>query len=62
MTGRPWGDAVRCWARTLDSWTSAELTHAIDALLVADIALKESRVSSDEQTLVTLILSICTPR
>ncbi len=62
MTGRPWGDAVRCWAKALDSWTSAELTRAIDALLVADVALKESRVSSDEQTLVTLILSMCTPR
>ena len=62
MTGRPWGDAVRCWARTLDSWTSADLAHAIDALLTADVALKESRVSSDEQTLVTLLLSICSPR
>jgi DNA polymerase-3 subunit delta len=62
MTGRPWGDAMRSWARTLDSWTSDELSHAIEALLMADVALKESRVSSDEQTLVTLILSICTPR
>ena len=62
MTGRPWGDAVRCWTGALDSWTSSELAHAIDALLVADVALKESRVSSDEQTLVTLILSICSPR
>ena len=62
MTGRPWGDAVRCWAQALDSWTSADLDHAIDALLMADVALKESRVSSDEQTLVTLILSICNPR
>jgi DNA polymerase-3 subunit delta len=62
MTGRPWGEAIRCWAGVLDSWTSDELAHAIDALLMADVALKESRVSSDEQTLVTLILSICTPR
>ena len=62
MTGRPWGDAIRCWAGALDSWTSIELAHAIDALLVADVALKESRVSSDEQTLVTLVLSICSPR
>ena len=62
MTGRPWGDAVRCWARALDSWTSNDLAHSIDALLMADVALKESRVSSDEQTLVTLILSICSPR
>ena len=62
MTGRPWGDAVRSWARVLDSWSRDDLSHAIDALLLADVALKESRVSSDEQTLITLILSICTPR
>jgi DNA polymerase III subunit delta len=62
MTGRPWGDAIRCWGRALDSWTSEELSHAVDALLMADVALKESRVSSDEQTLVTLILSICRSR
>ena len=62
MTGRPWGDAVRCWGRALDSWSGEDLAHAVDALLVADIALKESRVSSDEQTLVTLILSICSSR
>jgi DNA polymerase-3 subunit delta len=62
MTGRPWGEAIRCWTGVLDAWTSSELTHAIDALLIADIALKESRVSSDEQILVTLILSICSPR
>jgi len=62
MTGRPWGEAIRCWAQALDSWTSGELTRALDALLTADVALKESRVSSDEQTLVTLILSMCSPR
>src|SRR5687768_555439 len=62
MTGRPWGEAIQCWSRALDAWTSTELSVALDALLTADIALKESRVSSDEQTLVTLILSMCSPR
>jgi DNA polymerase-3 subunit delta len=62
MTGRPWGEATQCWSRALDGWTSAELSAALDALLTADVALKETRVSSDEQTLVTLILSMCSPR
>ena len=62
MTGRPWGEAIRSWMQALDSWTSPELTSALDALLTADVALKESRVSSDEQTLVTLILSMSSPR
>ena len=62
MTGRPWGEAIRSWMQALDSWTSKELAVALDALLTADVALKESRVSSDEQTLVTLILSMCSRR
>lgn len=62
MTGRPWGEAIRSWMQALDSWSSRELECALQALLVADVALKESRVSSDEQTLVTLILSMCSPR
>jgi DNA polymerase-3 subunit delta len=62
MTGRPWGDAVSQWARTLDFWTGDELDHALAALLDADVALKESRVSSDDQVLMTLILSMCRPR
>jgi DNA polymerase-3 subunit delta len=62
MTSRPWGEAVRAWSRALDEWTIGELDRALEALLVADIALKESRVSSDEQILSTLILTMCGPR
>ena len=62
MTGRPWGEAVISWGRALGAWTSADLKHALDALLTADTALKESRVSSDEQVLSTLFLSMCRPR
>ena len=62
MTGRPWGDAVRSWGHALEVSTSSELECALDALLIADVALKESRVSSEEQTLVTLILSMCSRR
>ncbi len=59
LTGRPWGEAVSAWNRALPGWSSAELEVAIDALLAADFALKESRLSSDEQMLASLVLTIC---
>jgi DNA polymerase-3 subunit delta len=36
-----------------------ELDRALQVVLEADVALKESRVSSDEQLLATVILSLC---
>ena len=59
LTGRPWGEAVSAWSRAVSGWTSVELEAAIDALLAADFALKESRLSSDEQMLASLVLTIC---
>jgi len=59
FTGRSWGDAVRCWSRALDKWTAADLDAALAMLLDCDAALKESRVSSDEQLLQSLILTLC---
>ena len=59
FTGRSWGDAVKAWTRAVERWTTADLERALDRLLVADAALKESRLSSDEQLLATLILSLC---
>jgi DNA polymerase-3 subunit delta len=61
VTGRPWGEAVSAWSRAVSSWTSAELEAALDALLAADFALKESRLSSDEQTIASLVLTLCGP-
>jgi DNA polymerase-3 subunit delta len=58
-TGRPWGSAAGSWTRAADRWTRDALDRALDALLDADIALKESRVSSDEQLLASVILSLC---
>ena len=60
-TGRSWGEAVRAWAKALDAWTQAELDDALAVLLATDAALKESRVSSDEQLLQSLILKLCAP-
>ncbi|HEX6966610.1 MAG TPA: DNA polymerase III subunit delta [Gemmatimonadaceae bacterium] len=59
-TGRAWGEAVKAWARAVDRWDAASLDAALAALLAADIALKETRVSSDEQILTTLVLALCT--
>jgi DNA polymerase III subunit delta len=61
-TGRAWGEAVSSWSRAASNWTSQELEAAIDALLAADFALKESRVSSDEQIIASLVLTLCGAR
>jgi DNA polymerase-3 subunit delta len=57
--GRPWGEAVTAWTRNTDRWTAAELDIALTALLAADVALKDTRLSSDEQMLTTLVLTLC---
>lgn len=59
FTGRPWGSATAVWARAADRWNSESLDLALDSLIEADVALKESRVSSDEQLLATVVLSLC---
>ena len=58
-TGRPWGEAVSAWSRAVPAWRQPELDGAIDALLAADYALKESRLSSDEQIIASLVLTLC---
>ena len=58
-TGRSWGEAVRAWTRALEAWSAADLDAALAALLATDVALKESRVSSDEQLLESLVLTLC---
>ena len=59
FTGRPWGSATGVWARAADRWSRESLDRALDSLLEADVALKESRVSSEEQLLATVVLSLC---
>jgi DNA polymerase-3 subunit delta len=60
--GRKWGDAVACWQRATQRWTVPEAERALSALLAADTAAKETRVSSDEQLLMSLVLAFCTER
>lgn len=57
--GRPWGEAVTAWTKYADQWTAASLDSALTALLSADEALKETRLSSDEQLLRSLVLALC---
>ena len=55
----PWGEAATAWTRAVDQWSPAQLDRALAALLAADCALKESKVSSDEQVLATVVLELC---
>jgi len=40
-------------------WSTESLDRALKALLESDIALKETKFSSEEQIVATLILSMC---
>jgi DNA polymerase III subunit delta len=57
--GRPWGEAVSAWVAAVDGWTPASLDRALELLLEADLTLKETRISSDEQVIGTLVLALC---
>jgi len=56
---RPWGEAVNAWTKHAPRWTAAEIDAALHALLTTDAALKETRLSSPEQLLTTLVLALC---
>ena len=56
---RPWGGAARAWAQGARDWNVADCDRAISMLLAADVALKESRVSTETQILGTAVLAIC---
>ncbi len=59
FTGRSWSSATATWARAAERWSREAIDYALDSLLEADIALKESKVSSEEQLLATVVLSLC---
>jgi DNA polymerase III subunit delta len=56
---RPWGEAVNAWTKHAARWSAGEIDDALHALLAADVALKETRLSSPEQLLATLVLALC---
>ncbi|HSA55276.1 MAG TPA: DNA polymerase III subunit delta [Gemmatimonadaceae bacterium] len=57
--GRPWGEAVTGWSRFVPGWSSRALDEALRRILAADAAAKETRVTSDQQVLTTLVLTLC---
>lgn len=57
--GRSWGEAVRSWTAHVERWSASSVDASLAALLAADEALKETRLSSPEQILSTLVLSLC---
>ena len=59
FTGRPWGEMPKSWAAHVRHWSAAEIDNALAALLAADRGLKDTRVSSDEQLMATLVLTLC---
>ena len=59
LTGRPWGEAIRVWSASIPRWTAESCDHAIEVLMLTDAALKETRVSSEEQVVASLILAMC---
>lgn len=58
-TGRSWGDFVATCARESERWSARAVDAALEALFVADAALKETRLSSEEQVLGSLVLTMC---
>ena len=59
-TGRPWGEAASAWTKVIDRWSASSCDRALELLLKADIALKETTVSNPEQILMSLVLALCT--
>jgi DNA polymerase-3 subunit delta len=57
--GRPWGEAVNAWTKYSDRWSRDALDSALATLLATDEALKDTRVSSDEQVFTSLVLALC---
>jgi DNA polymerase III subunit delta len=56
---RPWGEAVTSWSKHATKWSAAELDSALAVLLHADAAVKDTRLSTHEQLLTTIILALC---
>jgi len=60
--GRPWGEAASAWTKVVDRWSATACDRALVLLLEADVALKETTVSSPEQVIMSLVLSLCALR
>lgn len=61
LVGRPWGEAKTVWVKAVERWTAAELRQALRLILDADVALKDTRISNEEQIMMTLVLALAKP-
>jgi len=59
MLGGPWGEAIQGLIKALPTWSADRCDRALDLLLMTDLALKDTRASSEEQVLETLVLALC---
>ncbi|MEO7085614.1 MAG: DNA polymerase III subunit delta [Gemmatimonadaceae bacterium] len=59
FTGRGWSEFVAACVQASASWSPPAIDAALDLLLEADVALKGTRISSDDQLLSSLVLSLC---
>jgi DNA polymerase-3 subunit delta len=60
LVGRPWGEAKSVWTRAVERWSAAEVRRALRLILEADIALKDTKISNEEQLMLSLVLSLAT--
>lgn len=59
FVGRPWGEAIQRWMKVLPLWDAARCDRALELLLTTDKALKDTRASSEEQVVETVVLALC---
>jgi len=58
-TGRSWGEFVSSCVRASEQWSADAVDDALEALLEAESAFKETRLSSDEQLLASMLPRVC---
>jgi DNA polymerase-3 subunit delta len=56
---RPFAARTGVWVSASADWSSADVEAALNSLLAADVALKETRVASEEQIVSTAVLAAC---
>jgi len=59
FTGRSWGEFVATCARESERWSARAVDDALEALFTADAAIKETRLSTDEQIVANAVLAMC---
>lgn len=58
---RPWGEAVKCWAKHVHRWDHQSLDRAVYVLRDADHGAKDTRISTEEQYLRSLVCTLVGP-